>query len=93
VTPALTTVDWSTVKRPRVLDRSNGSVYDEQWGRPIDAGADWVIVTSWNEWWENTEIEPGERYGTTYLERTRAWADAFKAAPRNQGAIVLRSGA
>ena len=93
MTPALTTVDWSTVKRPRVLDRSNGSVYDEQWGRPIDAGADWVIVTSWNEWWENTEIEPGERYGTTYLERTRAWADAFKAAPRNQGAIVLRSGA
>jgi hypothetical protein len=68
---------------PRVVDRSNGAVYDEQWRTAIDAGADWVIVTSWNEWWENTEIEAGERYGTVYLERTRVWADAFKTSPRN----------
>lgn len=68
---------------PRVVDRSNGSVYDEQWRTAIDAGADWVIVTSWNEWWENTQIEPSERYGTAYLERTRVWVDAFKASSRN----------
>jgi hypothetical protein len=67
---------------PRVVERSNGLAYDEQWGTAINAGADWVIVTSWNEWWENTEIEAGERYGTTYLERTRAWADAFKMSSR-----------
>jgi hypothetical protein len=65
-----------------VVDRSNGSVYDEQWRTAIDTGADWVIVTSWNEWWENTEIEPSERYGRAYLERTRVWADAFKASSR-----------
>jgi hypothetical protein len=68
---------------PHVVDRSSGSVYDEQWRTAIDAGADWVIVTSWNEWWENTEIEPSERYGMAYLERTRVWADAFKASSRN----------
>jgi hypothetical protein len=68
---------------PRMVDRSNGSIYDEQWRTAIDTGADWVIVTSWNEWWENTEIEPGERYGTTYMERTRFWAGAFKAPTRN----------
>jgi hypothetical protein len=66
-----------------VVDRSNGSVYDEQWRTAIDTGADWVIVTSWNEWWENTEIEPSERYGRAYLERTRVWADTFKASSRN----------
>jgi hypothetical protein len=38
-----------------------------------------VVVTSWNEWWENTEVEPGERYGTMYAERTRQWTRAFKA--------------
>jgi len=37
-------------------------------------------VTSWNEWWENTEIEASARYGTAYLERTRVWADAFKTS-------------
>src|SRR5712691_9203369 len=68
---------------PRMVDRSNGSIYDEQWRTAIDTGADWVIVTSWNEWFENTEIEPGERYGTTYLERTRFWAGAFKASTRD----------
>jgi hypothetical protein len=68
---------------PRVVDRSSGSVYDQQWTAAIDAGADWVVVTSWNEWWENTQIEASERYGTTYLERTRAWASAFKASSRD----------
>jgi hypothetical protein len=67
---------------PHVVDRSNGSVYDEQWRTAIDTGADWVIVTTWNEWFENTQIEPGERYGTAYLERTRTWADAFRASAR-----------
>jgi glycosyl hydrolase family 99 len=65
---------------PHVVDRSNGSVYDQQWTTAIDTGADWIVVTSWNEWWENTHVEASERYGTTYLERTRAWANAFKAS-------------
>jgi hypothetical protein len=67
---------------PRVVDRSNGSVYDAQWTTAIDTGADWAVVTSWNEWWENTQIEPSERYGTTYLQRTRVWSEAFKASSR-----------
>ena len=67
---------------PRVVDRSDGSVYDAQWTTAIDTGADWAVVTSWNEWWENTQIEPSERYGTTYLQRTRVWSQAFKASSR-----------
>ena len=67
---------------PHIVDRSNGSVYDQQWKTAIDTGADWIVVTSWNEWWENTHVEPSERYGTTYLDRTRSWASAFKASSR-----------
>ena len=70
--------------RGRISDRSNGSIYDEQWRTAIDTGADWVVVTTWNEWYENTQIEPGERYGSVYLERTRVWADAFKTSTRNE---------
>jgi hypothetical protein len=29
-----------------------------------------VLVTSFNEWYEDTQIEPGEDYGTEYLELT-----------------------
>jgi hypothetical protein len=68
---------------PHMVDRSNGSVYDRQWTTAIDTGADWVVVTSWNEWWENTHVESSERYGTTYLDRTRVWANAFKASSRD----------
>jgi hypothetical protein len=61
-----------------VIDRAGGRVYDEQWLTAIDTAADWVIVTSWNEWWENTHIEPSRRYGTAFLDATRKWAAAFK---------------
>jgi hypothetical protein len=63
---------------PFTVDRLNGRVYDDQWRAAIDTGADWVIITSWNEWWENTEIEPGKRYGRAFLDRTRVWASVFR---------------
>ncbi len=64
-----------------VVDRAAGRVYDEQWAAAIDNGADWVIVTSWNEWFENIEIEPGRRFGNVYLNRTRFWIATFKGEP------------
>lgn len=61
-----------------VVDRAGGAVYDGQWSAAITTASDWVIVTTWNEWWENTEIEPSQAYGTRYVDRTRAWATTFK---------------
>lgn len=61
-----------------VVDRDNGRLYDTQWAVALDTAADWVMVTSWNEWWENTEIEPGLRYGSLFLDRTRVWIRAFR---------------
>ncbi|MGH9145399.1 MAG: glycoside hydrolase family 99-like domain-containing protein [Vicinamibacterales bacterium] len=63
----------------RLVDRANGRVYDEQWDAAVSTAADWVVVTSWNEWWENTQIEPSVRYGSAFLDRTRDWATAFKS--------------
>src|SRR5262249_14314855 len=60
------------------VDRADGQTYDDGWRAAIEMAADWVVVTSWNEWWENTEIEPSIRYGTYYLDRTRVWAALFK---------------
>lgn len=61
-----------------VVDRADARVYDAQWAAAVDTAADWVIVTSWNEWFENTEIEPSEKYGTLYVDRTRTWSAVFK---------------
>jgi glycoprotein endo-alpha-1,2-mannosidase len=41
-----------------VLNRNGGSTYDASWQGAIDAGADIVTITSYNEWHEGTQIEP-----------------------------------
>jgi hypothetical protein len=63
---------------PRTSDRDNGRYYDRQWQAAIDLRADWVVVTSWNEWMENTQIESSVRYGDLYATRTKMWADRFR---------------
>ena len=63
---------------PVFVDRVQGGVYDDQWRAAVTTAADWVIITTWNEFWENTEIEPSARYGTLFLDRTRAWSMRFK---------------
>jgi Glycosyl hydrolase family 99 len=80
VTPGFDDSHLVDRKTPRIVDRSSGTVYDDQWSKAIDTGADWIVVTSWNEWWENTEIEPGQRYGRVYLDRTKFWSEAFKSS-------------
>ena len=39
---------------------------------------DWIFITTWNEWWENTSIEPGELYGDQYLQITKEYAEKWK---------------
>jgi hypothetical protein len=42
------------------------------------AQPDWILVTSWNEFWENTHIEPSVFYGRRYQSRTRTWSELFR---------------
>jgi hypothetical protein len=66
----------------RVVDREGGEFYNRQWQAALASGADWVVITSWNEWAENTQIEAGQRFGQWYVWRTRFWSAAFVHAPR-----------
>jgi glycoprotein endo-alpha-1,2-mannosidase len=56
---------------PRVKPRRNGRTYDAMWAAAIQARADVVTITSYNEWHEGTQIEPaapsGRRHGYRYL--------------------------
>lgn len=40
------------------LSRENGATYDREWQNALSSGADWVSVTSFNEWHEGSVIEP-----------------------------------
>jgi hypothetical protein len=45
----------------RVRPREDGATYDRMWHSAINADADLVTVTSYNEWHEGTQIEPARR--------------------------------
>ena len=62
-----------------VREREDGQFYRDTWQAAIDSGADWVVITSWNEWVEGSQIEPSVSYGDLYLDLTRELAAQFRA--------------
>ncbi len=66
-------------------DRANGAYYRETFRGARESGADWVIITSFNEWPEGTYIEPSEAYGDFYLKLTgqliREWKSGAAVPP------------
>jgi hypothetical protein len=61
-----------------VVYRDGGKRYDQTWDAALAGSPDWVVVTSWNEWYEDTSIEPGTATGAQALaqtkQRARAWS-------------------
>ena len=62
-------------------DRVNGQTYRTYWDEAIKAKPDWIIITSWNEWAEGTEIEPSLELGDQYLRITAEFAKRFLESP------------
>jgi len=63
-----------------VRERADGAYYRDCWEGAIQSGADWVIITSFNEWPEGTYIEPSVAYGDLYLRLTRELGDFYRAS-------------
>jgi len=63
-----------------VRPRSGGQYYRQCWEGAIGSDADWVIVTSFNEWREGTQIEASVEYGDFYLNLTAELATAYRQA-------------
>jgi murein DD-endopeptidase MepM/ murein hydrolase activator NlpD len=63
----------------KVIPRRDGAVYQETWCAAIASRPEWIAVTSYNEWFEGSQIEPSQIYGTKYLDLTRKWSAQYKA--------------
>lgn len=66
--------DWT-------MDRLNGDTYRTLWEEAVKAKPDWIVITSWNEWPEGTEIEPSLELGDQYLKITAEYAKPFLESP------------
>ncbi|MFI1938740.1 glycoside hydrolase family 71 protein [Streptomyces purpureus] len=67
--------------------RPNQGIYDEagntatlraSWGHAIDDGADWVQLTTWNDYSEGSHFAPSLRHGHAYLDLSSYYLTRFK---------------
>jgi hypothetical protein len=77
--------DDSKLGRPPprpVTQRWGGETYRALWQEAVAAAPDYVLITSWNEWHEGSEIEPSVEYGSVMLNDTAVFAREFLAGRR-----------
>lgn len=71
--------DDTVIRSPGVRrDREGGKFYDASWEYALSSDPDWVLVCSWNEWHEGSEIEPSKEHGDQALRQTAEWVRRWK---------------
>jgi len=76
--------DDTKIRKPGLsVERYDSELYRVQWQEAIEADPDWILITSFNEWHEGSEIEPSLEYGQGYLELTAEYAKRFKSQKRS----------
>ena len=63
---------------PLYIDRQNTNTYRQSFETAITSKADWIFITSWNEFQENTHIEPSVYYDSTYLQITNEFVHQWE---------------
>jgi len=75
--------DDTKIRKPGLaVKRFDGEIYRAQWDAAIEADPHWVLITSFNEWHEGSEIEPSFEDKELYLDITAHYTKIFKAEPR-----------
>ncbi|MBI3970419.1 MAG: hypothetical protein HY332_03940 [Chloroflexi bacterium] len=74
---------WGSGSDPsqwKYRDRRDGDYYRTTWYGAIATNPAMVIITSFNETGERTEIHPNGEWGTLYLDVTREMGDLWRSA-------------
>ena len=58
---------------PMVHPREDGRFYKEQWQQAIAQRPELILVYSWNEYFEQSAIEPTVQWGDSYLRWTKCY--------------------
>jgi len=75
--------DDTKIRKPGLaVKRFDGELYRAQWDAAIEADPHWVLITSFNEWHEGSEIEPSFEDKELYLDLTAHYTKTFKGKAR-----------
>lgn len=75
-------------RTPLVREREGGKFYEDSWLKFLRRPSNFVMLETWNEFHEGTDIAESQEYGRQYIELTRKYADRFKSGwkpPRPAG--------
>jgi hypothetical protein len=76
--------DDTKIRTPGLaVKRCEGEMYRVQWDEAIEADPHWILITSFNEWHEGSEIEPSLEYKAKYIDLTAEYTEIFKAKKRS----------
>ena len=68
IAPAAPGFDARLINGTTVVDRNNGDTFRTEINTAMASSPDAVGIISWNEFSENSHIEPSQKYGTQYLD-------------------------
>jgi Glycosyl hydrolase family 99 len=68
IAPAAAGFDGRLIGAPRVVPRRNGDTLRVEWNAAMQSSPDAIGIISWNEFSENSYIEPSQKYGNTALK-------------------------
>lgn len=66
-----------------IIKRNKGETYRETFEAALNSNPSWIIITTWNEWWEHTYIEPSIKYKDNYLKLTKEFSKIFSGCGIN----------
>lgn len=68
IAPAAPGFDARLIGGTRVVERKDGETLKREFAAALSSSPDAIGLISWNEFSENSHIEPSEKYGARYLE-------------------------
>jgi hypothetical protein len=76
------------ITTPRVRDRQCGEFYISGWEAMMSAGSSLVVIETWNELHEATEIAASREYSTTYMTLTAENVLRWKASDYGTAPVI-----
>lgn len=64
-------------RKPLIARREGGRFYEENWQKFLRRPSNFVMIETWSEFHEGTEICESKEYGRQYIELTRKYSDFF----------------
>src|SRR6185369_15999530 len=65
-------------RNPLIVKREDGKFYETNWLKLLRRPSNFVMVETWNEFHEGTDVCESKEYGRQYIDLTKKYAQLFK---------------